>query len=236
MYLTVLGREGPFPSAGHATSGYLISSDSGKTNIVLDMGSGVLSRLLSQINGLTDIDAVILSHLHYDHMSDMGVLGYMLDFSDIKTMKLICPNTPAFVNNQFGKKFDKYEPKAMRLGEFEISFAPVKHPVETYAVRICGDGSCFVYTGDTNICPEISLFSDGADLLLADACFLKREWTSSKPHMSAEICGKLAAEANVGELVLTHFRPNSDTEELLDEARAVFPNCRLAEEGLRVRI
>ncbi|MCR4576294.1 MAG: MBL fold metallo-hydrolase [Clostridiales bacterium] len=236
MYLTVLGCEGPYPSAGHATSGYLLSSDSGKTNIAIDMGSGVLSRLRQNIGSLDCLDAVILSHLHFDHMSDMGVLGYMLDFSGLDSLKLICPATPASALSLVSGKFDRYLPGDMRVGEFDISFIRVKHPVETYALKVVGDGACFVYTGDTNICPEISIFADGSDLLLADACFLQKEWSASKPHMSAGLCGKLAREANAGELVLTHFRPESDTEELLDEARSVFPNCRLAEEGLRIRV
>ncbi len=236
MYLTVLGCEGPYPSAGHATSGYLLSSDSGKTNIVIDMGSGVLSRLTQITGSIDSIDAVILSHLHFDHMSDMGVFGYMLDFSSLNSMKLICPGTPASALSLMSSKFDRYLPDDTKMGEFDISFIRVKHPVETYAIKVVGDGTCFVYTGDTNICPEISLFADGADLLLADACFQHKDWSASKPHMSARLCGKLAAEANVGELVLTHFRPGSDTEELLDEARAVFPNCRLAEERLRIRV
>ncbi|MCR4620594.1 MAG: MBL fold metallo-hydrolase [Clostridiales bacterium] len=236
MYLTVLGCYGPFPSVGSATSGYLISSDSGKTNIALDMGAGVLSRLLTQIQSIDRLNAVLLSHLHFDHISDMGVLGYLLDFSSLASMKLICPSTPASVYAQFGSKFDKYDPNDARIGEFEVSFIHVKHPVATYAVKIVGDGASFVYTGDTNICPEISLFCDKADMILADSCLSHREWTLSKPHMSALNCGKLAAQANAGELILTHFSPNSNIEELLDEARTAFPNCRLAEEGLRVRI
>lgn len=236
MYLTVLGCEGPYPSAGHATSGYLLSSDSGETNIAIDMGSGVLSRLKQNIGAIDKLNAVVLSHLHFDHMSDMGVLGYMLDFSGLDSMQLICPGTPASALSLVSSKFDRYLPCDMRIGEFEVSFMRVKHPVETYALKVFCDGSCFVYTGDTNICPEISIFADGADLLLADACFLHKEWSASKPHMSARLCGKLATEAKAGELILTHFRPDSDTEELLDEARAVFPNCRLAEEGLRIRV
>ena len=183
------------------------------------MGSGVLSRLKLNIGAINKLNAVVLSHLHFDHMSDMGVLGYMLDFSGLNSMKLICPGTPASALSLVSSKFDRYLPCDMRIGEFEVSFMRVKHPVETYALKVFCDGTCFVYTGDTNICPEISIFADGADLLLADACFLHKEWSASKPHMSARLCGKLATEAKAGELVLTHFRPDSDTEELLDEAR-----------------
>lgn len=39
MKLTVLGKYGPYPAVGGATSGYLL--ETGKASFVLDMGSGV---------------------------------------------------------------------------------------------------------------------------------------------------------------------------------------------------
>ena len=76
MDLTVLGKYGPFPAPLGACSGYLF--ESAKTAIVVDMGSGVFSRLLA-VRPKFDISAIVLSHLHSDHMSDMLVLRYALN-------------------------------------------------------------------------------------------------------------------------------------------------------------
>ena len=73
MRLTVLGKYGPFPAPGGATSGYLI--EQGDTRVLFDCGSGVLTRLLAQCP-LEQLDAVVLSHLHEDHVADMQVLAY----------------------------------------------------------------------------------------------------------------------------------------------------------------
>ena len=47
MILKILGNNGPFPAANGACSGYLLSSDSGETNILIDCGTGVLARLMA---------------------------------------------------------------------------------------------------------------------------------------------------------------------------------------------
>ena len=236
MFLHVLGCNGPFPAPGGACSGYLIESDSSKTRIVLDMGSGTLGRLNALFDPAIGLDALILSHLHYDHMSDVPVLGYLLDFSQRESLKLICPDTPADVRKLLKGKFDVYPPKDVAIGEFHIEFMRVRHPVETYAVKITGDDSKFVYTGDTNECAEIELFCDGAETILADAGLSRRDWTPGKPHMHPAMCAELAKKARAGSLILTHISPRYNPEELLDEARTVFANTYLAEPDMHIRI
>ena len=75
MKLTVLGNNGPYPAAGSACSGYLLQS--GAANILIDCGNGVLSNI-QKIISLDELDAVILTHLHSDHISDMYVLKYAI--------------------------------------------------------------------------------------------------------------------------------------------------------------
>ena len=79
MRLTILGNNGPFPAPGGACSGYLVESDSGETRILLDCGTGVLAHL-TQLTPDIHLDAVVLSHLHYDHMSDMLPMHYYFQF------------------------------------------------------------------------------------------------------------------------------------------------------------
>ena len=45
---------------------------------MLDFGSGVFSRLYGLLPRL-DVDAVVLSHLHSDHMADMLIFRYALE-------------------------------------------------------------------------------------------------------------------------------------------------------------
>ncbi len=77
MELIVLGRYGRYPARGGANSSYIVRN--GDTAILLDMGSGTISRM-SEFIELNDIDAVIFSHLHGDHMSDFLPFDYMIEY------------------------------------------------------------------------------------------------------------------------------------------------------------
>ena len=70
MYLTVLGNNGPFPAPDGACSSYLLESDSGETTLLLDAGTGSLARLLQHVR-VEALTGVAISHLHFDHMSDL---------------------------------------------------------------------------------------------------------------------------------------------------------------------
>ncbi len=75
MKLTVIGHWGGYPKAGEASSGYLLEHDGFK--LLVDCGSGVLSFLQNHLT-VTDLDAVLISHYHPDHVADIGVLQHAL--------------------------------------------------------------------------------------------------------------------------------------------------------------
>ena len=82
MKLTVIGKYGPYAKSGnHAASCYLVSGNS--TNLVMDLGPGSLSRLTEVISP-EEITAMFISHLHYDHTSDLLALRYRLEETDSK--------------------------------------------------------------------------------------------------------------------------------------------------------
>ena len=204
MKLTVLGNNGPYPSDGGACSGYLLSSDSGNTNILIEFGTGTLAALPRFIS-YEKLDAVVLSHLHFDHMSDILPMQYALQFHPrAEALPVYTPETPENVRALLNAPC--YSPRKIEdivIGEISLSFCPVRHPVETYALRAECDGKVFVYTGDTNEIEILDSFAAGADLLLADAGLSAQDWKMAAPHLSAEGCGKLAARCGAKKLLLT---------------------------------
>ena len=60
----------------------------------------------------------------------------------------------------------------------------MNHPVKTYSFKISIDGKTFVYTGDTNICPQVEELFLVADAILCDTAFLHENWNEKLPHMS----------------------------------------------------
>jgi len=229
MRLTILGNNGPYPAPGGACSGYLLESDSGKTTILIECGTGVLARLSERMD-IRELDAIVLSHLHFDHMSDMLPMQYAYQFqSRRRPLSVYAPAQPVEVRKLLvGNAYDLWPMQETTVGEMKISFCPVRHPVETYAVAVECDGGRFVYTGDSNTDFALELFCDGADLLLADAGLSSDDYKEAAPHLSAALCGKLAKDTGSKRLLLTHFNPKYDTDQLCAEAREFFASAEAA--------
>lgn len=66
--VNVLGTCGGYARRGRACSGYLIRSSG--SNLLVDIGNGVLSNLQNFIN-FFDVNAIALSHMHPDHYADI---------------------------------------------------------------------------------------------------------------------------------------------------------------------
>ena len=235
MKLHVLGCHGRFPPAGGAAIGYLVENKGKK--LLMDCGSGVMGRLM-RLCDPADLEGVLLSHLHFDHASDMLVLRYYMEFAG-KTLPVYVPGEddssfrglltlPAFDVRPF--------PDTLEIAGLTVTNMPVRHPVPCRALRLTDGDKTLVYTGDTNDCEGLAAFSENADLLLADAAFLADEWTDKKPHMSAPGAAKLAKEANAKALYLTHLPIEHEPATLVKEAQAVYPRVQAAFPGLVISL
>lgn len=236
--VTVLGNKGPYPSVNEACSGYLYETRN--TKILLDCGSGVFQKLIQKID-LKDLDAVIISHLHGDHMSDLLVLSYALLVKKLPPLKVFIPEKPEA--ESFALKSNKYldveiirENQVYAISEAKIRFASVKHSILCYATKISSGKSVIVYTGDTQYTKTIGEFAKWCDLLICDAAFSEETYHKGAPHASAIQAGKMAKEAEAAKLLLTHFEPEIDTTIHLVEAKAEFKFCALAKPDLTINI
>ena len=101
-------------------------------------------------------------------------------------------------------------------------------------------GASLVYCTDTVFCEAAVNLSRGADLLIHESTFSHAEadMAFQRQHSTSTMAAQTAAEAGVGQLVLTHLSPryapgNAVTpDDLLAEARAIFPNTILAKDFL----
>ncbi|HEX8186753.1 MAG TPA: ribonuclease Z, partial [Pyrinomonadaceae bacterium] len=105
-------------------------------------------------------------------------------------------------------------------------------------------GRSVVYCTDTTYCRSAVELSRGADLLIHEATFAEADegLAVRSTHSTASMAGRVAKEAGARRLVLTHLSPRyfpgnqTGPEELLQEARAVFPGAELAHDFLSVDV
>lgn len=101
-------------------------------------------------------------------------------------------------------------------------------------------GRTVVYSGDTRPCPSVLAAAQGADLLVHEATFGDEEQARAVEtgHSTAREAARVAREAGVRQLILTHIsaRYTREAPELLAEASAEFPAVKIARDGMAVDV
>ncbi|MFQ3543806.1 MBL fold metallo-hydrolase [Halobacillus rhizosphaerae] len=239
MKVTIIGYWGAYPAAGSATSGYLVEHNGYK--LLVDCGSGVLSRLQQFIH-VKDLDAVILSHYHNDHIADIGPLQYSwLVQNTLSGSEDVLPiygheeNKAAFsqLSHQFTKGVAYLPEETLQIGPFTIDFQRTNHPVPCFGMRISDGEDDLVYTADTSYFPEWASFAKHASLLITDTNFFKGMDGSGPGHMTSEEAASIAQEAKVETLWLSHLPHFGELTRLRQEAEDQFNgHIFVAKEGL----
>lgn len=229
MEINILGFWGGYPKNGEATSGYLIKAD-GKS-ILLDCGSGVYSKY--SLNGkVEDLSAVILSHLHFDHMADIGIVQYAMvgalrNGYTTKKLPIFAPEEPELIFRSIQSEQSLYtkleDSSSYNIGKIEIEFCSVTHTIPTYAVKFKYEDKVFVYSADTDYNEDLIRFAKDADLFICEATVCEgSKHTTGKGHMDAKEAAKIAKAANVKQLVLTHLPHDGDFSLMKQEASSIF--------------
>ena len=227
MRLTILGKSPSWEDAGGACSSYLI--EEGSTTVLLDCGSGALGKLRARID-YRELDAIVISHFHADHLLDLVPMACAFTYGPASTdgtspPRLLAPVGAEAFLRRLGSAIDdehlivdafpieEYEPSSeTEIGEITVRTHPVPHVGPTHAIElIAPSGARIVFGADGPYSEELVAAARDADLLLAEATLPDPD-PGQRIHMSAEETGRLAREAGVGRLVLTHISDELDLE------------------------
>ena len=99
-------------------------------------------------------------------------------------------------------------------------------------------GTALAVVGDTEEIAGLIEPVRGADALVIEATFLERDATLARArgHLTAAAAARLARDADVHELLLTHVSGRYSPEEILTEAARHFPNVRVVSDFDRTSI
>nr|WP_055510324.1 MBL fold metallo-hydrolase [Nonomuraea pusilla] len=231
MRLTVLGGCGAWPAAGQACSGYLVEHEGFR--VLVDPGYATLPRLLELVRA-EDVDAVLVSHGHPDHCSDLNPLLRARALGDAPPAALPVHAPPGALDavlalDRAGMLAGSFEPHDLRpgtpceVGPFLMEAFPLPHHVPNAGLRLSAGGRTVAYTGDTGPDPALVTLAADADLLLAEATYPERVPDEDAPYLStARDAGRTAAAAGAARLLLTHLWPGTPHEPALAAAAASY--------------
>ncbi len=223
--LTVLGCDGSWPGPGGAGSGYLVRV--GDTALVLDAGPGTFATL-QQVIDPAEVDAVVVTHRHHDHWTDLFAMDAQAQFGTRRRRSPLPVYAPAGVAELAGSEATSMldwrevtHGDRAGVGELSCAFHRTDHVEETLAVRIDGAGRALGYSADTGPGWSVDELGIGLDLLLCEATYTA-EHEGTAGHLSARQAGTAARAAGVRRLVLTHRWPTVAADAVANEAGDAF--------------
>ena len=249
MRLTILGKSPSWEDAGGACSGYLI--EEGDTTLLLDCGNGVFSKL-RHFHDYCDVAAVVISHMHADHILDLIPYAYGLTYSPRQqpvpvdrwngtdspaSPKLFLPEygceimrrivetwgTGDLIENSFD--VSEYEAKdELEVGPLKVRFKVVPHFCKTHAVEISSkdSGGRLTYGSDHAPNDGIIEFAKETDLLILESTLPRPERDGVRGHLTPEEAGEHARKAGAKRLVLTHISDELDELAMMKRASSSY--------------
>lgn len=237
MKLTVIGCAGSFPGPDSPCSSYLLEAEDFR--LLIDFGSGSLGSLQRYADPYR-IDAILLTHLHADHIMDACPYVVMRRYAPgapFPRVPLYGPDgTEARLSAAYGgagedacpRLSDVYDIRTLRpgrlsIGPFALTLDRVSHPVETFAVRAEHDGRSLVYSSDTGESTALERLVHGCDTFLCEASYLEGRPNPTDVHLTGRQAGEYAAKAGTGRLLLTHLVQRwGDRDQTRTEAQSVY--------------
>ena len=223
---------------------------------LVDCGENVQVQLKRYKISKARLDNILISHLHGDHVFGIfGMLSTMALDGRVAPLYIYAPRDFASVLRFFMGHFGegvKYEihhiPLSMKeperiiaLRNCEVWAFPLQHRIDCfgYQIRWLKTGQMAAYCSDTAVFPEEAQWLKGTDLIYHEATFADEhvDLAHKMFHSTAREAATVAAAAGAKKLVLGHFSSRyQDLGVLLQQAREVFPETYLAEEGKQFEV
>jgi len=243
MKLLLLGTGGYHPNERRHTAGLLLP----ELGVMFDAGSSTF-RVASRLQA-KELD-VFLTHAHLDHILGLTILLVPLMKGEITRCRIHAEShvIDAVQRHLFAEPIFPVLPQfefvslaertVIGSGRGTVTHCPLTHPGGSRGFKIEVEGKSFAYITDTVADGSYREFVRGVDVLIHECNFSDdmAQWCEQTGHSHTSAVARLAKEAGVGRLYLTHIdplRPDDDPVGLAT-ARALFPETTLAEDLMEI--
>ena len=229
MEVTVVGSGTVVPLLQRRQSCVVV--ETGGETLVFDLGSGAVRGMLHAGLDPFAVDRIFFTHFHPDHTVDVVPLLFSINYGaeDERTRPLYLAGPEPF-RNLWASLTDAWGefivgdyptliselphecPSPLDLPGCRLSWAPAEHRPESIAYRLETEGGAFVYTGDTEYSESVVELARGAHTLLIECSF--PDGSPAPGHLTPSSVARIASEAGVERVVLTHIYPAADELDL----------------------
>ncbi|WP_166396776.1 MBL fold metallo-hydrolase [Rubrobacter marinus] len=252
MEITVVGSGTAVPRLERRQSCVVV--EAGGETLVFDLGSGAVRGMLRAGLDPFSVDRIFFTHFHPDHTVDVVPLMFAIKYgAETQRARPLALYGPDPFEEFFGKISGVWgewmlgyyptevlglahtSPSPVELPGARIFWAPAAHRPESIAYRVEGEGGAFVYTGDTEYAASVVELARGAHTLLIECSFPDDSPVAG--HLTPSGAARIASEAGVGRVVLTHVYPPADALDLEAEiGRGFSGEVLVAEDGLKLHV
>jgi ribonuclease BN (tRNA processing enzyme) len=252
--LVILGSGTCVPSLKRSSCSVLMETGGAKS--LFDCGPGTMRRLLEAGTKIFDISFIFFSHLHPDHTGELVSFLFATKYPEIerrqKPLTIVAGSGFSEfytrLKNVYGEwielkpgllnivEMDNKAKDSIDFGDFTVKSIPVEHSDESIAYRITGSGGeSVVYSGDTDFSDNLVTLAKNADLLICESALPDELKVAG--HLTPSLAGRIARQANVKKLVLTHFYPECDQVDIEKQCRKTWSGpLILAEDMMKIEL
>ncbi len=189
----------------------------GNFTALFDCGYSVPPRVFSAARA-DEIDLIWISHAHADHYFGLpAVLGRWWEEGRTKPLTILSQSgvldqirdVLEYGYRTLAARFQfpidyraAVEHETVEAHESRFSFAPSRHAVSNFAIRVERGGKSFCYSGDGMFTKESAALFEGSDLLVHEAFFFEK----SAVHADIGALLEMAKERRVRGLALVHVQ------------------------------
>lgn len=252
MRVTVVGTGTAAPRLERRQSCVVV--EAGGQMLVFDLGSGAVRGMVRSGTDPFSTDRIFFTHFHPDHTVDVVPLLFAMKYGtdEPRTRPLHITGPEPFldfwrsITDVWGEwmagdyptqvsELPQACPAPLDLPGCRVSWAPAKHRPESISYRLDSEDGAFVYTGDTEYAESVVELARGAHTLLIECSF--PDESPVPGHLTPSGVARIASEAGVQRVILTHIYPAADGLDLVAEVSQGYDGeVILAEDGFRFEV